>query len=400
MRVEGIVDRALNQGQGILRLAPAWVPRVFCIPGRRLKLHPDDYYSFGAHRGGIDERWFASTTKADNGPETRPDEGLSYVVFEDGGRTERVLLSEAIAAAGEAILGPRLMREYGGWPAYAKFFDNKGALPLHLHQMQDHASKVGRSAKPEAYYFPAQLNNYGADFPFTFFGLNPGTTKGQIIQCLRDWDRGDNGITGLSRAYKLQPATGWDVPPGVLHAPGSLLTYEPQRASDVFAMFQSLVGDQPVPWSLLVKDVPEDQQEDLDYLVSMIDWDLNTDPDFFRNRFMAPKPVRPPAEMQAENWICYRSADFSAKQLTLSPGHSIVMKDAAAYGFILLQGHGTCGPWQIEAPTLIRFGALTNDEFFVTEQAGRAGIRIANTSQSEPLVMLKHFGPGNPDLDL
>jgi len=55
------------------------VPRAFCIPGRRLKLHVDDLYALGAKRGGIDERWFASTCPADNGPGTPSDEGLSYV---------------------------------------------------------------------------------------------------------------------------------------------------------------------------------------------------------------------------------------------------------------------------------------------------------------------------------
>ena len=39
-------------------------------PGRRLRLHPDDLYAFGGHRGGINERWFSSTTNADNGPGT------------------------------------------------------------------------------------------------------------------------------------------------------------------------------------------------------------------------------------------------------------------------------------------------------------------------------------------
>ena len=73
------IETALNKGNGVLRLGPCWVPRSFCIPGKRLKLHPNDYYAFGGHRGGIDERWFASTTKADNGPETLPDEGLSYI---------------------------------------------------------------------------------------------------------------------------------------------------------------------------------------------------------------------------------------------------------------------------------------------------------------------------------
>ncbi len=76
-------ETVFEQGEGILRLAPTWVPRSFCIPGKRIKLHPDDLYAFGANRGGIDERWFSSTTRADNGPLTTPDEGLSYVVYGD-----------------------------------------------------------------------------------------------------------------------------------------------------------------------------------------------------------------------------------------------------------------------------------------------------------------------------
>ena len=80
MSVKDIAERALDQGKGILRLTPTWVPRVFCIPGRRIKLHPDDYYALGTNRGGIDERWFSSTTPADNGPLTSKNEGLSHVV--------------------------------------------------------------------------------------------------------------------------------------------------------------------------------------------------------------------------------------------------------------------------------------------------------------------------------
>ena len=57
------VREALAAGDGILRLEPCWVPRSFMLPGRRLRLHPDDLYAFGGHRGGINERWFSSTTK-------------------------------------------------------------------------------------------------------------------------------------------------------------------------------------------------------------------------------------------------------------------------------------------------------------------------------------------------
>ena len=76
--------KLLEEGKGILRLAPTWVPRAFCRPAKRIKLHPEDYYVLGQERGGIDERWFSSTTPADNGPETPCDEGLSYIVSKDG----------------------------------------------------------------------------------------------------------------------------------------------------------------------------------------------------------------------------------------------------------------------------------------------------------------------------
>jgi hypothetical protein len=72
-------ERAMEQHGGVLRLAPTWVPRSFCIPGRRIRLHPDDYFALGGVRGGIDERWLASPIRADNGPLTGADEGLSFI---------------------------------------------------------------------------------------------------------------------------------------------------------------------------------------------------------------------------------------------------------------------------------------------------------------------------------
>jgi len=42
---------------------------------------------------------------------------------------------------------------------------------------------------------------------------------------------------------------------------------------------------------------------------------------------------------------------------------------------------------------MIRFGQMTHDELFVTERAAREGVLITNTSDSDDLVMLKHFGP-------
>ncbi len=248
------------------------------------------------------------------------------------------------------------------------------------------------------------MNNHGGDFPYTFFGITPGTTKEQIKECLKNFTKGDNKITNYSSAFRLEPGTGWDVPPGMLHAPGSMCTYEPQKASDVFAMYQSLVNEAIIPEELLWKGTPEDRKGDYDQLMEVIDWELNTDPNMLETRFMAPVPVEPLEEMEAkgyiDKWICYRSDAFSAKELTILPGQTVTIKDSACYGMIMMQGHGKMGVWDIETPSLIRYGQLTHDEYFVTESAAKAGITITNESATDPIVMLKHFGPENPDLQL
>src|SRR5580704_14813009 len=99
-KVRGLVEGALAENEGLLRLAPCWVPRSFLQPGKRLKLDPKDLYAFGLNRGGIDERWFGSTTPAANDNRT-PDEGLSYVV--QGG--ERFTLADAVTELGAGIIG-------------------------------------------------------------------------------------------------------------------------------------------------------------------------------------------------------------------------------------------------------------------------------------------------------
>lgn len=395
---------ALEQGKGILRLAPNWVPRSFCVPGRRIKLHPDDYYVLGGARGGIDERWLSSTTPAKNGPLTGENEGLSSVVITDGSKEQLLLLKDMIDELKGEMIGDRLWNEHKSWPLYSKFFDNMGPLPHHIHHNDAKAALIGQKGKPEAYYFPPQLNNHGGDFPYTFFGISPGVSKDEIRQCLVNFTKGDNKITSYSQAFRLDPGTGWNVPPGMLHAPGSMCTYEPQKASDVFAMYQSLVNEAIIPEELLWNGTPEDKKGDFDELMEVIDWDLNINPNIRENHFMAPMPVKPLKEMKGEgyieNWICYRSDAFSAKELTVMPGATVTIKDSAAYGMIMMQGHGKMGQWHVETPSLIRYGQLTFDEFFVTEKAALEGVKIVNTSATDPIVMLKHFGPGNPDLVL
>lgn len=392
--VASLLAQAMEAGDGVLRLTPNWVPRSFLHPGKRIKLAPTDWYALGVNRGGIDERWFASTTEAAN--EGRADdEGLSYVKFSG----ERFLLRDAVEEGKGSVVGEEMWAEYKRWPVFSKFFDNAGPIPHHMHQMQQHAELTGQQGKPESYYFPPQLNAAENHFDYTFMGLEPGTTKEQVRKCLENWNKGDNGILDLSKAYRLKRGSGWLVPAGVLHAPGSLCTYEPQWGSDVFGMYQSLVEGREVSWDLLTKDVPADKKYDLDYIIEQLDWDRNVDPYFKDHNYLEPIVDAEKSDAEAgywDRWIVYGLIDgkqrISAKELTIMPGARCTMKDGGASGWITVQGRGKFGRLDIDSPNMIRFGEEPNDELFITAEAARNGIEIVNTG-SEPLVGLRYFGP-------
>ncbi len=395
------IRQAFESSQGILRLSPTWVPRAISISGKRMKLHPADTFAYGILRGGIDERWIASTTKADNGPLTTFNEGVSRVVVENNGKVDTLWFTDVVDELGADLIGNTLWDRYHRFPAFAKFFDNINPIPLHMHPREEHAALVNQQPKPEAYYYPVQMNNHGGDAPYTYFGLEPGTRKEQIWQCLEKWEKGDNQITMLSKAYRLELGTGWYVPSGVLHAPGSLCTYEPQWASDVSSLFENMVGKVPVERNLLTKDVPADKKDDLDFILSMLDWEENTLPDFKAKYFRRPLNARQGdkvtggqgEEGYTEYWITYGNPYFAAKELSVLPGRTVTVADSSAYGFVAVQGFGTINGQTIETPTLIRFGQHTFDEYFVAQSVAQAGVTITNHSRSEPLVLLKHFGP-------
>lgn len=396
------MDRALDHGGGILRLAPAWVPRAFCTPGQRIRLHPSDYYALGVNRGGIDERWLSSAVRADNGPLTGPFEGLSLVVDPQGGL---IPFDDFVSHHADSLIGSRLWNKHKKWPMYSKFFDNDQALPFHVHHRDEHAALVDKPGKPEAYYYSPHMNNHFGKHPVSFFGLLPTTTKDEFIERLSRFSKGgDNRITDLSVGYRTQLGTGWDIPGGVLHAPASICTYEPQAACDVFCMCESWSNNREVPEELMWKDVPDNRKGDLTFILELLDWERNVDPKFAITRRLIPYSTKQSlndGEVEyVEKWVVFKSTYFSAKELTVRPGKTVTIKDQDAYGLIVVQGSGTLMNHEIAAATVIRFGDLTEDEFFVSESAARAGVKITNHGATTDLVILKHFGPGNVELDL
>jgi hypothetical protein len=391
------IHDAFEKGRGVLRLAPTFVPRRFSQAGRRLRLHPDDYYALGTVRGSIKERWFSSVIPAMNGPLAPPDEGMSYVA-----PTERIqdrfLFKDAVDELGAAIIGDTLAKKWGTWPMYSKFFDYELPLFHHLHLDDAAAQKVGRIGKPEAYYFPPQLNNHLGRFPATYFGFEPDVTWEMVRERLLAYEKGDNRITELSRAYRIELGTGWYTPPGVVHAPGSVLTYEPQWNSDVNSVHENVTAGEVYPREFLVENVPESRKQDIDYIMSLMDWEKNVDPHYKKRFFRPPLPCKVKNDGFSARWVVYGNEYIAAKETTVLPGRTVVVKEAAAFGCILVQGFGVFGEYEAEAACMLRFGQLSGDEYFVSEKTAAEGVRITNRSKWEPLVFLQHFGPNNPEV--
>ena len=389
-----LIQDTFDRGQGILRLLPAFVPFRFNQPGGRLHLHPDDYYPLGLEAGSIKERWFCSGLNAFGKDSPHPEIGLSMVAVAPDS-PDRFSFRDAVEELGDWLIGPELMHAYGAWPMHAKFFDYRLPLFHHLHLRDENAAALGWPGKPEAYYYPVQLNNTPGEFPLTYFGFDPSVTREQVKDRLRDWNKRDARITELSRAYRIELGTGWYTPPGVLHAPGSFLTYEPQWNSLVGGVFENVSSGEINGIQGLSRSLSEDRRNDLDSILDLLDWDKNVDPLYRENYFRPPISIAGDDPTFQEKWITYANPYFSAKELSVQPGAKVVVRDRCAYGCVVIQGHGSIGTLPAEAPGLLRYGQQSADEFFVSEGAAQDGVVIENQSLFESMVILKHFGPNN-----
>lgn len=396
-----LLKEELEKYNGVARMKATWLCRTFLPPGRRLKVHPDDLYPNGVENGGIAERWFCSMGAPETGSTELSRDTMSF--FALPGDEEGISFHEALKSIGNELIGKEKMDEYGGYVMFSKFYDYGAVLPHHVHPMEEHAKRIGMGKKPESYFFPTEMNNFTYHSAYTFFGFVPGTTKEQIVECMRNYNVRDTQILTYSRAYEIKLDTGWLLPAGIVHAPACVCTYEPQYLSDVSVFFQNIVeGNYYIDYKLNLSALPKDYSGDpAEYFVSMLDWDKNIDPDFRAKYYHPPIPVRDIKDMEAdgykEEWISYGSPDFSAKRLEVAPGKTVTIKDADAYGYILINGTGSINGMAVDTPSIIRVAQQTSDEGFVTIEAAKNGAKIVNTSPYTPLVMLKHFNAGNPE---
>jgi hypothetical protein len=149
--------------------------------------------------------------------------------------------------------------------------------------------------------------------------------------------------------------------------------------------------------------MPKEKHQDIDFIIDQLDWEGNLDASFKDNHYLEPVPVADTrSEGFLDQWIVYGRIKgeqlFTAKELTVNPGVKCTIKDNGAYGLICVQGVGKINGQALNSPKLIRFHELTEDEYFCTEAGAKAGVTFENLSETEPLVVLRYFGPEvNPD---
>jgi hypothetical protein len=219
-------------------------------------------------------------------------------------------------------------------------------------------------------------------------------------------------------------------PAGLVSVPAEARVATPQRAPDIVAPAPNGISDgqtanplcdfysedrfqQEALWfyhayTLLVLDSYKNlgATATVDVIRGNVDqlaWDKNVDPKFKDHHYLEPVPVADTRKTGfVDRWIVYGKIDgeqlFTAKELTVDPGTKCTIQDTGAYGLICVQGKGTINGQPLNSPKLIRFHELTEDEYFCTEDGAKAGVTFENTSETEPLVTLRYFGPEvNPD---
>jgi hypothetical protein len=381
--IKKIIEKEIENKNGILELEPAWVARDFLPPGRRLGLKESEYDV--GERGFICERWLASVTEADNavGPE---DEGLSYLKLDS---KERITLKDALHFTGDMIMGKSYAKTHSGLGRLCKIYDFAARIPYHIHQMEKDARLVGRNSKDEAYYF---LDDIGlGPHPETFFGVHPYIADQKkydlLLPYLKDWK--DDLILRHARAYLNVTGEGFFLPSGVLHAPGTALTLELQEDSDVFAMLQALNAGKIISKELLFKDVRSSDRKKYGekIILDQIDWKACGDPYFYENHHLSNILVENTKQPGGEEyWIYYNTTKFSGKKVVVKPGMSFTSKDKGVYSIFVWRGQGSFDGRKIKAQD------SNYDELLVTHDKAVSPLIIRNDGKTD-LLLFKFFGP-------
>ena len=380
--ISNIVYKALENGNGILRLKPTWVARDFLPSGRNLGLKESEYHV--GLRGEICERWIGSTTLAIN-PVGPKDEGISYLLLEDD---FNISLVDVLKTSKELLMGKQYAKIHNTLGRLAKIYNYSKRIFYHLHQQQKDAEQIGSNGKDEAYYFPEDID-IGTQ-PETFFGVHPYIAEQRkheiLLPYLEDWD--SDQILQHSRAYIQVRGEGFHLPAGIPHAPGTALTLELQEESDVFSNLQALLNGKILSKETLFRSISKKDREKFGekIILNQIDWEKSGDPYFYENSRTAPILIKETKQEGGEEyWIFYNTIKFSGKKLVVRPGRSFLSAENGLYTVLVWKGKGKFNGQFIEANN------FENDEFIVSYDSAIKTLKVENTG-SVNLILFKFFG--------
>lgn len=364
----------LNQSQDIIPLQPQIVGRFYGdgnrLGQRQAAAPAPAYYS--------PERWIGSSTPATNPPGIPPG-GLSRCAWAPHATLKEIL------AHGE--LGPRLLGEarfakHGEFRVLLKLLDARYPIPFHVHADDRFVSahpKVypkERFGKDEAYYF---LDAPKGDCPYTHLGLYPGVTPKDVLGAMR---RGTDHVIELSPGSLQRFGEGFITRAGLLHRPGTALTLEIQQPSDVYTMFQTDFGGQPLPPVAMHPGFgcAEDA-------VAVVNWEENLKPNLLESARLQPRPVTPPIAGGQAHWIYPPDVSQKFSGMRLIVESSMTLKPNQPCLLFVWRGQGTLAGQPIAGGGGPPGKA---DEFFIGAQAAARGIELANKG-AEPLTAFLLF---------
>ena len=294
----------------------------FLHPGRRIKLHPGRLVRLRRqprrHRRALVRQHHRSGQR-------RPRAGRRAELLLVR-RASGSLLRDAVAEAGAAADRQGDVRTSTSAGRSTRSSSTTwGRSRTTCTRASSRPSSSARKASPRATTSRRSTTTSATTSPTRSWASSPARPRPRSASAWRTGTRATTASSISRRPTACKPGTGWLIPPGVLHAPGSLCTYEPQWGSDVFGMYQSIVEGRDVPWSLLVKDMPKEKHQDLDFIVEPARLGEERRPALQGHNYLEPIVDKTRSgQGYIDKWIVYGTVDgeqlFSAKELTVEPG--------------------------------------------------------------------------------
>lgn len=370
----------LDQAGDIIRLQPQIVGR-FYGDGNRLgqrgpRAAKPAYYK--------PERWIGSSTAAVNPPGI-PSGGVSQCAsLKLCGKMPALKALVADPEIGPRLLGEKRFRKHEGcFRVLLKLLDARFPIPFHVHADDRFVSRNPkvyaneRFGKDEAYHF---LDVPKGDCSYTHVGLYPGVTMKDVVAAMR---RGTDHVLELSPAAYQNYGEGFIVRAGLLHRPGTALTLEIQQPSDVYTMFQTDFGGEPLAEEALHPGFKSIEAA-ADAVVNLAD---NRKANLLESSRLTPTPVKPSMRGGKAEWIFPPSASKKFSGIRLTVESAMKLKFADPCLLFVWRGQGTLDGQKVDGGA----GPVGKaDEFFLGAQAVGRGVELRNTGK-EPLIAFAMF---------